>query len=259
MCCVHQRWEVTAKVTAKCAGQVCLPRSDGSRRTDYHLASEWHKWKQLPTVFISLGFVSLYRTNVGSLFKEELSLPDGDRAVILEISFLGYPIGRRGEPHFLWETIPLKVATGRISEDTVGLRICSRALVPRGRQKSRGWKCRGNKWKLHEAVSVQWCMMSFLTPTKAAPLRHTSLWLWLCIPAFQICVLLWKFEPSWGCLDCTLNKEFTSSWLIGSGIKVTNDFKLVSFWREVLECSVGFFCFVGWLGFFAWISCELGS
>lgn len=74
VCCMHQGWDITAKVIAKCSGQVWLPRSDGSLRTNYHLASEWHKWKQLPTVFISLGFVSLYRTNVRSLFKEELSV-----------------------------------------------------------------------------------------------------------------------------------------------------------------------------------------
>lgn len=48
-------------------------------------------------------------------------------AVILEISFLGYHVGRQGESQLLWETIPLNTALDVCLKDTAALEICSLA------------------------------------------------------------------------------------------------------------------------------------
>lgn len=119
VCCMHQGWDVTAKIIAKCSGQVWLPRSDGSPKTNFHLASEWHKWKQLPT-FSSVWALSPSTEQMSGHYLKRSSawvnFRSAEWAVILEISFLGYHIGRQGESQILWETIPVNTAIGCMSE-----------------------------------------------------------------------------------------------------------------------------------------------
>lgn len=140
---------------------------------------------------------------------------------------------------FLW-TSQLDVSL----KDTVGLEICSPVFIHGARQHYWGWKCRSNKWKWNEAVRVQRRVLAFLILRKAAYCKCRSLWFCLCIPAFWICIYLWKFEPSWDSIDCMLNKEVTityGSWFIGNGIKMINYFKsFVSFWSEILIHPVPF-------------------
>lgn len=103
-------------------------------------------------------------------------------AVILEISFLGYHVGRQGESQLLWETIPLNTAIGCMSE---GYSCVGNLQSSSTRQQQWGCKCGIDKWEGNKAtVEVQWSVMAFLTRKKKALCKCRNLELCLCIPAF---------------------------------------------------------------------------